>query len=186
MSNILLAITGSIASILVQKQVYTLLADGHFVKVIATESARKILQYYKVDYSEDLYTTLYDEDEWKYYKQYGTVLHIDLVKWADTVIVAPCTMNTLAKMDNGITDNLVTSVIRALSPEKQLIIAPAANVHMWENTITADHIKNIHKHYKQVEVIYPQHKTLYCGDVGNGAMANIDEIINAIRTHEIH
>jgi len=65
------------------------------------------------------------------------VLHIDLAKWADIFVIAPCSANTLAKLAYGICDNLLTSVARAWDADRPLVIAPAMNTHMWTHPHTA-------------------------------------------------
>jgi phosphopantothenoylcysteine decarboxylase len=118
---------------------------------------------------------LTDEDEWNYK---DNVLHIELAKWCDAMLIAPLTANTLAKISNGLCDNLLTSTVRALG-DTPLLLAPAMNTRMWENPITAEQIE-VSKKYYNVTVIPPIEKQLADGDSGMGALAEDETIINAV------
>jgi len=168
--NVLLGVSGSVAAKLTPKLEMALVDAGHIVKTVFTDSAKKFT--YSTQTSYD------DEDEWRYYDNESKVLHIDLVKWADVLVIAPCTANTLAKISNGICDNLLTCCVRAWPNNKRhIIVAPAMNTEMWNKP-------HIHNHYESLkwryEWIPPVSKTLYCGDTGIGAMAPIEEIIKRI------
>jgi phosphopantothenoylcysteine decarboxylase len=106
---------------------------------------------------------------WK--KRGDPVLHIELRKWADSLVVAPLDANTLAKIANGFCDNLVTSLIRAWDQNKLLYFAPAMNTAMWENPLTYQHLKTL-KELLLYREIPPIEKELMCGDKGYGAMAS--------------
>lgn len=170
--NILLGVTGSVAAKLNPKLEMALVDAGHEVQTVLTNSAMKFTYSTRKSYD--------DEDEWSYYREEGRVLHIDLVKWADVFLVAPCTANTLAKIANGICDNLLTSCVRAWDWEKKIIIAPAMNTYMYEKSITEQHRRMLYSSGNGFVWVPPVCKTLYCGDTGIGAMAPIEEIIKRI------
>ena len=108
------------------------------------------------------------------------VLHIELRKRGSALVIAPCSANTLGKMASGVCDNLLTSVARAWDIFRPVIIAPAMNTHMWDHPVTEDNLQKLRGWgYKIVE---PQSKMLACGTFGNGALADIDEIVKA--THD--
>lgn len=88
---------------------------------------------------------LTDADEWKDYRSVhrDSVLHIDLVKWADALVIAPLSANTLAKVANGLCDNLLTCIARAWDWRKPLLLAPAMNTRMWEHPLTARQLRDI-------------------------------------------
>lgn len=88
---------------------------------------------------------LTDADEWKDYRSVhrDPVLHIDLVKWADVLLIAPLSANTLAKISNGLCDNLLTCIARAWDWRKPLLLAPAMNTRMWEHPLTSRQLKEI-------------------------------------------
>lgn len=87
-------------------------------------------------------------------------------------------MNTLAKISNGLCDNLLTNVVRAWDYTKPLYIAPACNTFMWNSLITKKQIKIMVE--MGAIIIPPVSKTLACGDTGVGAMADIDQIVRII------
>ncbi|XP_067390822.1 phosphopantothenoylcysteine decarboxylase isoform X4 [Emydura macquarii macquarii] len=92
------------------------------------------------------------------------VLHIDLRRWADLMLVAPLDANTLAKIANGICDNLLTCVIRAWDMTKPLLFCPAMNTAMWEHPITAQQVEQL-KGFGYLEIPCVT-KKLVCGDEG--------------------
>ncbi|XXQ36922.1 Flavoprotein domain-containing protein [Plasmodiophora brassicae] len=125
-------------------------------------------------------TVLDDADEWKSYEKRGDpVLHIELRKWADLLVIAPISANTLAKIANGMADNLLTCIARAWQMKaKPFIVAPAMNTGMWEHAVTASHVDQLRAW--EVEIVPPVAKTLICGDYGLGAMATVDSIVEAV------
>lgn len=171
--NVLLGVTGSIAAILTHKLQNKLEEGGHEFKTIATNSAIKI----GIDCKWRPFFT--DEHEWQVYEKEKTVLHIDLIKWADIFIIAPCTANTLAKMANGISDNLLTNCALAWNYNKPLIFAPSANCLMMSHMATQKNIAAM-KSFGAI-CAEPQIKKLFCGDVGMGAMAEIKDIFKLIK-----
>lgn len=162
--KVLWGLTGSVASKLKEK---IALYDSIFeIQFIATHSTFPFLKDTNV---------LSDADEWA---DISTVLHIDLIKWADYFVIAPCSANTLAKLANGICDNLLTCCARAWDFQKTIVVAPSMNTNMWNHPATQPHIKTLESWgYK---IISPQSKKLYCGDYGIGAMANIEDIFAKI------
>lgn len=124
---------------------------------------------------KDFYT---DQDEWASWKSLkDPVLHIELRKWADVFVIAPLDANTMAKIANGLSDNLLTCVVRAWDHSKQLIYAPAMNTFMWEHPHTAKHQNELQQNLAYIEVP-PVVKLLACGDYGNGAMAHVTSIVS--------
>lgn len=168
----LLGLSGSVATIKAPllSQHLCQFAD---VKVIATASSRYFV-------TEDLLPEaarplLGDDDEWRQWKQVGDpVMHIELRRWADILVIAPLSANTLAKAAGGLCDNLLTCVVRAWDFDRPLLVAPAMNTLMWESPFTRRHLDALHQ--LGVEVVPPVGKRLACGDVGLGAMAAPEDI----------
>ncbi|XP_072201589.1 phosphopantothenoylcysteine decarboxylase isoform X5 [Excalfactoria chinensis] len=107
------------------------------------------------------------------------VLHIELRRWADLMLVAPLDANTLAKLANGICDNLLTCVIRAWDLHKPLLFCPAMNTAMWEHPITAQQVEQLKGFgYTEIPCVV---KKLVCGDEGCGAMAEVWTIVESVR-----
>jgi phosphopantothenoylcysteine decarboxylase len=121
-----------------------------------------------------------DEDEWKLWEKEKGVLHIELKDWADVIVFAPLSANTLAKMAHGICDNLVTCVFRAYPVDKPVVLAPAMNTDMWFHPATKEGIDKIRSWYNDVYVVEPIEKMLACKTVGIGAMADISDIVEVV------
>ena len=92
--------------------------------------------------------------------------HIELAKWADIILVAPATANTIAKINQGLADNLLTTLV--LASKAQLVIAPAMNQQMWTNTTTISNVEGLRQ--KGTLVFGPDAGEQACGDVGAGRM----------------
>jgi phosphopantothenoylcysteine decarboxylase len=147
------------------------------------------------------------DEEWREWQRIGDpVLHIELRNWADVLLVAPLSAHCLAKFSHGLCDDTLSCVVRAWEfrsshtigneaavvgqRAKPLILAPAMNTAMWEHPLTREQLATIkgfgqhdqgNKDQEQVVVLDPQVKLLACGDVGNGAMAAIEDIILSVR-----
>uniref|UniRef100_A0A1I7XNF8 Glutathione-specific gamma-glutamylcyclotransferase n=1 Tax=Heterorhabditis bacteriophora TaxID=37862 RepID=A0A1I7XNF8_HETBA len=181
--HLLIGVTGSVAVIKLQElidQLYKFCPqDRLWIKVVATGSAVRLLETQDHDIEETIYE---DRDEWSMWRDRGDpVLHIELRKWADSMLLAPLDANTLAKIANGLCDNLVTSVVRAWDPRKPLYFAPAMNTMMWENPLTFQHRKTL-KDLLRFKEIPPMEKELMCGDTGVGAMASVTMISTILAT----
>jgi len=126
-----------------------------------------------------------DEDEWTSWQSRGDpVLHIELRKWADALLIAPLGTNTLAKLATGICDNLLTCVVRAWDIKacregrKPVMFAPAMNTCMWNHPVTEEQIRKLASF--GFEEIPPIEKMLASGDEGAGAMEECRHIAEKI------
>ena len=181
-TNILLAATGSVATIKIPELIQQLadraqLLQPHrqcHIKLIATEHAMHFF-----DKSLVTVQTLTDKDEWSTWSKIGdSVLHIELRKWADVMLIAPLDANTLSKVAHGGADNLVTCVARAWDFSKPMIVCPAMNTFMWEHPVTKQQLDVLAGwDYTVVPCV---EKKLACGDTGLGAMAAVDTIVTAV------
>ena len=176
MVNLLIAVTGSVATIRLVDLIEEFTSQSGpldiEMRVIASEKSLHFTPKDEISRYAQVFT---DEDEWASWKKLGDpVLHIELRKWADILLVAPLDANTLAKIANGLCDNLITSVIRAWQVSKPIYLAPAMNTHMWTHPITQEHLDKISSF--GYLVIPPISKKLACADVGIGAMANYQDI----------
>ncbi len=103
--------------------------------------------------------------------------HIALSRWADVIIVAPTTANTLLKLSQGSSEDLASTVI--LASNKQVFLAPAMNIRMWEHKSTQNNLKKLIKYgYK---LIGPVVGDMACGEYGEGKMSDPSEIFNIIK-----
>lgn len=181
-THVVLISTGSVASIKVPMIVEALQADGRFaVQVVATKASLNF--YDPSNVGTQVWT---DDQDWTSWKQIGDpILHIELRRWADIVLVAPCSADMLAKIANGICDSLATSLLRALSPETPTYLFPAMNTMMWQHPLTAHQVKTV-KDVIGYIVVGPQSgKKLACGDEGPGAMTDWREIVEIVRVRAL-
>jgi len=173
--SIVIGITGSIAAYKSADLASHLTKLGANVNAILTEAGEKFISPLSIQYvsGKKAYT---DKDLWG---GEGHVVHINLAHTADLLVIAPATANTIAKLANGIADNLLTvTIIAAACP---VIIAPAMDAGMYQNAITQRNI-NILKERGYI-FIGPAEGHLASGLEGPGRMVEPVEIMNKIRYH---
>ena len=173
--KIILGITGGIAAYKAAEIARLLTKQDFEVQVIMTRTA------------EDFITTLTFETLTgrKVYK-YNSIdeekpmLHIDLAKWADLILVAPTTAEFLAKILHGRADDLLSTTL--LAHDKKVVIAPSMNKNMWENSATQENCRQL----KSRGIIFsgPEHGDQACGDMGSGRMREPKDIVNDINSLE--
>ena len=105
--------------------------------------------------------------------------HISLSRWADLILIAPATANTISKLANGNSDDLASTV--ALASNKKIFIAPAMNVRMWEHQSTKQNIMKLRAY--NYELIGPEIGDMACGEYGEGKMSEPKEIINKLKIY---
>ena len=123
--------------------------------------------------NEKVYIDLFD------FKSEPEMDHISLSRWADLILFAPITANKIAQLSNGLAQDLATTV--ALASDKDIFIAPAMNVRMWENSITKNNLeKLINSKYK---IIGPDIGEMACGEYGSGKFSDPVDISNVINSY---
>ena len=206
MANVLLGVTGSVAAIRVPALSGALTAHGHSARIVATRAATHFFDPAFPGGVRDPGTVSLDEDEWPAggYTRGDDVLHIRLRNWADLFLIAPLDANTLAKLAVGLCDNALTCVWRAWEPSKPVVLAPAMNTLMWLHPFTRKHLRSlaadfgaghipghfdeelliaqINDRAKALRIVAPISKLLACGDVGVGAMAEVDAVVDAVES----
>lgn len=121
------------------------------------------------------------QDEWQSWNVLGDpVAHIELRNRAQLLLIAPLSAHTLAKLANGLCDDTLTCVARAWKPEQPMILAPAMNTAMWDHVLTGRQLATV-RGFGNVRVIEPVSKLLACGEMGNGALASVDDIVLAVQ-----
>ncbi|KAF9334175.1 hypothetical protein BGZ91_010971 [Linnemannia elongata] len=172
--RILIGATGSVASVKIPLIVKTLIEEvGHLVeiKVVATTAA---LHFF--DPKDVLAEVLTDKDEWNAWNKMLDPLR----NWADMFIICPLDANTLAKLAQGLCDNLITCILRAWDENRPVIVCPAMNTNMWNHKFTAIHLATL-TDVLNYRVVPPISKLLACGDLGVGAMAEYRTIVEEIK-----
>ena len=188
--KVVLGITGSVAAVLTQKLVAALLAAGHEVKLVATDRSLYFLKIPPFDPERnillvgdqeiDVYLDKYEWFPGGYHKD-DPVRHIEFRDWADALLIAPLSADTLADIAVGKASKFLTSIARAWKKDKPFLIAPAMNTEMWEDPITMEQVLLIKQRFNCLIMIDPISKMLACGDTGMGAMAKIESIIEAVK-----
>jgi phosphopantothenoylcysteine decarboxylase/phosphopantothenate--cysteine ligase len=105
--------------------------------------------------------------------------HIALSRWADIILIAPATANTISKLAQGTTDDLASTVV--LASDKQIYLTPAMNVRMWEHQSTKQNLEKL-KSFGYM-LIGPEIGEMACGEYGEGKMSDPDKILNKINNH---
>ncbi|KAM5539441.1 hypothetical protein V8D89_006893 [Ganoderma adspersum] len=180
-AHVVLITTGSVASIKAPLIVTELLTyENVKVEVVATEAS---LWLYSQEEIEKASVRVWrDKDEWGPHGDYkigDPILHIELRRWADIVLIAPCSANSLSKIANGLCDNLATSLLRALAPTTPTYVFPAMNTLMYEHPLTEQHLRIV-REVIGYNVVGPIGKKLACGDIGMGAMTEWRDIVQIV------
>lgn len=164
--NILLCITGSIASYKSVDLYRRLKKESANVKIILSDSAEKFISpYIFKSFGEEAF----NDDVFK-----SPLSHINLAKFADVILIAPATYNTINKFAAGIADTLITLVVSA-SPNKPKILVPAMNPNMFANKILKDNLNKLSAF--NFHIVNTETGNTACGDFGEGRFPEIEDII---------
>ena len=170
--NILLCVTGGIAAYKAAELVRLLKTSNAFVKVLMTKSAQEFITPLTMQAlsGEKVHTDLLSTEA------EAAMGHIELAKWCDLIVIAPCSANSLSKIAEGRGDDLLSAV--CLATESEIFIAPAMNQAMWKDKRTQ---KNLSKSIKAgLNIIGPASGEQACGDVGEGRMTEPAEIVSEV------
>ena len=170
--NILLGVTGGIAAYKSAEIIRLFRKEGADVRVVMTESAKEFITPLTLQAvsGNEIHDSLLDV------KAESAMGHIELAKWADIILIAPCTAETMAKITHGRADDLLGALI--LASTANIFIAPAMNMNMWLDKTTQDNYKKISA--RGITFIGPADGEQACGDVGPGRMVEPDNILNLI------
>jgi len=171
--NILLGVSSGIAIYKAVDLASKIRKEGWNLKVIMTENATKLIS--PIVFSSvgncEVFTDTYEIER-------GWIIHTEVSKWADVLLIAPATANTIAKLAHGFADNLLTTTALAFNKPNKVII-PTMNSRMYENDMTVENIEKLKQHgWKIVE---PEAGHLACGEVGKGRYPENDKIIEFIK-----
>ena len=173
--KILLIICGGISAYKSLELIRLLKKKGAEVKTILTESAKEFVTPLSIaSLSQDkVYDDLFSaENE-------AEMNHISLSRWADVILVAPITANTISKLSNGSANDLASTVI--LASDKDIFLVPAMNVRMWEHSSTKENLIKLKSfNYK---IIGPEIGDMACGEYGEGKMTEPNKIITEIENY---
>lgn len=170
--KIIIGITGSIAAFKSIQLISDLVKQGYQIEVMMSESATRFVTPVCIQSltKRKVYVDTFDDEN------PAIITHVDIVKDADLFMVVPASAHTIAKLAYGMADNMLTSAFLAATCPK--LIAPAMNVHMYENPITQKNMQLL----KETGVVFvePISGLLACGDTGNGKLADEDTLLEMI------
>jgi len=175
--NILLGVTGGVAAYKAVDLAGKLTAGGARVNTVMTDAACRFIgpKSFEAVTCSAVFTTMWDTpDEYK-------ISHINLVDWADIVVVAPATANIIGKVANGICDDLLSTILCACWPLVEsgaALLAPAMNNNMWANPAVQTNVRTVEK--MGFQLIGPVKGRLACGTEGLGRMSEPQDILEAI------
>jgi len=173
--KILLIICGGISAYKSLELIRLFKKQGAEVKTILTESAKEFVTPLSVASlsQEKVYDDLFNaENE-------AEMDHISLSRWADIILVAPATANTISKLSVGSSDDLASTVI--LASDKDIFLTPTMNVRMWEHPSTKQNLNKLKSYgYK---IIGPEVGGMACGEFGEGKMTEPKDIFQIIETY---
>lgn len=170
--KILFKITGSIAAYKAAYLISKLVQNNFEVQTVVSDSALHFIGKATLEglTGKEVLSDMYENGK--------MMNHINLVKWADLVLLCPASANTINKLANGIADNLITTLFLAHDWNKPYLIAPAMNSNMYHHPITKKSIGILENH--GVKILPTDSGYLACGDVGEGKLLEPDKIYNFI------
>ena len=174
--NILLGVTGGIAAYKAAEIIRCFKKEGADVRVVMTESAKEFITPLTLQAvsGNEIHDSLLD------IKAESAMGHIELAKWTDILLIAPCTAETMAKITHGRADDLLGSII--LASKANIYLAPAMNMNMWLDESTQENFKILSS--REITFIGPAKGEQACGDVGPGRMEEPNDIIEFIKIYE--
>jgi len=177
--KILLGVTGGIAAYKAVYLLRLLKRVGADVKVVMTDAATEFVTALTFEsLSEHPVHLRMFEGEGKSAGAVSPIEHIDLAKWPDLVVIAPCTANTLANLAHGKADDLLATIVSAY--RGPVMLAPAMNDVMWENAGTQENMRLLSD--RGYRVAPPEKGDLACGYEATGRMAEPESIFAAVQT----
>ena len=169
--KILLGVTGGIAAYKAAEITRLLVKQKYQVKVVMTRTAEDFI-------TPLTFETLTGEKVYQYntVDKESPMLHINLARWADIILVAPTTAEFIAKVTHGRADDMLTTT--CLAYDKKIILAPSMNKNMWANKATQENCKIL----KERGVIFsgPEYGSQACGDIGSGRMKEPKDIVEDV------
>ncbi len=171
---VLLGLTGGIACYKAAEFARAMIREGATVHIVMTESAQQFITPLTMQAltGNPVFTSSWDS------RQPNSMPHIDLPRKVDVVVIAPCTANFIAKLANGICDDLLSTLCHARPATVPLLVAPAMNVEMWRKAATQRNIYQLQQ--DGVGIMGPASGFQACGEVGDGRMLEPAELVEEI------
>ena len=161
--NILLGVTGGIAAYKSCEFCSLAIKAGHQIQVVQTQNASRFIGAITFEglTGRTVLNNTFD----------AAMDHIQWAKWADVIVVAPLSANTLAKIAHGLCDDLLSTTLCATPKQTPVLLCPAMNTHMWMHPLTQRNVE-ILTATNRFDWQMPVEKRLACGDVGVGGLAD--------------
>lgn len=165
--KIVLGVTASISAYKAVDIMRMFQKNGHDVSVLMTENSKKMIteMAFEAFIPGKVYSKMFAENQ-------DPVLHINLGKEHDLMLIAPASANVIGKIANGIADDLLTSTVLAFTGT--IVVAPAMNVNMYENRAVQENLAVLRS--RGMAVIEPEEGELACGDIGKGRFPAAEKI----------
>lgn len=169
MKNILVGITGGIAAYKMPDCIRKLCAKGFAVRVVMSRAAEEFVTAMALEAvsGHTVYRSLWDEK---------SMLHIELARWADMILIAPATANIIAKLAYGLADDLLSTI--CVTSTAAVAVAPAMNREMWAHKATQANIQTLH--LQHIAIVGPADGEQACGEVGLGRMVEPQELVDFV------
>jgi phosphopantothenoylcysteine decarboxylase/phosphopantothenate--cysteine ligase len=169
--TVVLGVTGGIGAYKACELARELMRRGLRVKTVMTTAAQRFVTplTFRTLTGEPVAVSLWDDPM-------SRVHHISLAQEADVLVIAPCTANVIAKLAQGRADDLLSTT--ALATEAAIVIAPAMNTHMWRKEITQRNVETLAA--RGAVFVAPESGDLACGDLGEGRLADVSAIADAV------
>jgi len=169
MKNIIVGITGGIAAYKMPDCIRKLRAAGFNVRVVMSRAAAEFVTPMALEAvsGQPVYQSMWDEK---------SMLHIELARWADMILIAPATANCITKLAYGLADDLLSTI--CVASTAVVVVAPAMNREMWANKATQANIQALHLY--GISLIGPAEGDQACGEVGIGRMVEPQELIDYV------
>lgn len=169
MKNILVGITGGIAAYKMPDCIRKLRAKGFELRVVMTRAAEEFVTPMTLEAvsGQPVYRSLWDEK---------SMLHIELARWADMILIAPATANMITKLAYGLADDLLSTV--CVTSTATVLVAPAMNREMWAHKATQANIQTLHLH--GISIIGPAEGEQACGETGMGRMLEPQQLADFV------
>jgi phosphopantothenoylcysteine decarboxylase / phosphopantothenate---cysteine ligase len=171
--TVVLGVTGSIAAYKAAELASKLTQAGAKVDVVMTKCATEFvtpLTFRSITHRPVATDMFANPDEYD-------IEHIALAERAEVMVIAPATANIMAKLAAGIADDMLCCTV--LATKAPVVLAPAMNVHMWENAITQENLTKLRN--RGFKIVEPGYGALACGETGKGRLADVEDILAAIR-----
>lgn len=185
--RIILGLTGSIAAIKIFELIEEFERNNFEIRLIASDASKLFIlsalarRPWKIFKLLAVWETGISEVAGYFSMEKGNVRHINLIHWADAMVIAPATANTISKIACAIDDNRITTIALAMPSRKKIFFAPAMNTEMWNKSLFQENLQKLRRIPEIYSFIGPVYGTLQCGAEGMGKMEDVKKIVEQVK-----